>query len=107
MAANALINDSRLCSQNGRVMRPREEAIRAIQMIIIIIKVCKGFFPNARSDCSTPTMYVSHSVWESEEAFIRWAESDAFRKAHRQSSAPKGTYLNHPALETFTAALEE
>ena len=24
MAANALINDSRLCSQNGRVMRPRE-----------------------------------------------------------------------------------
>ena len=45
MAANALINDSRLCSQNGRVMRPREEAIRAIQMIIIIIKVRKRFFP--------------------------------------------------------------
>ena len=46
MAANALINDSRLCSQNGRVMRPREEAIRAIQMIIIIIRVCKRFFPS-------------------------------------------------------------
>jgi hypothetical protein len=43
MTANALINDSRLCSQNGRVMRPREEATRAIQMIIIIINKCKCF----------------------------------------------------------------
>ena len=37
MAATVLINDSRLCSQNGRVMRPRGEATQAIEMIIIII----------------------------------------------------------------------
>ena len=58
-------------------------------------------------ECEEHVLYVSHSVWESEEAFIRWTESDAFRKALRQSSAPKGTYLSHPALETFTAVLEE
>ena len=52
-------------------------------------------------------LYVSHSVWESEDAFTQWTESEAFRKAHRQSSAPKGTYLGHPALETFTAVIEE
>ena len=37
MVATVLINDSRLCSQNARLMRPRGEANKAIQMIIIII----------------------------------------------------------------------
>ena len=47
------------------------------------------------------TLYASHSVWESREAFDAWTQSDAFRKAHAQTSAPKGTYLGHPNLETF------
>ena len=46
-------------------------------------------------------LYASHSVWESREAFIAWTESENFRKAHAQTSAPKGTYLSHPNLETF------
>ena len=50
-------------------------------------------------------LYASHSVWESREAFEAWTESDAFRKAHKQKSAPKGTYLGHPNLETFEAVL--
>ena len=47
------------------------------------------------------TLYASHSVWESKAAFEAWTESDHFRKAHAQASAPKGTYLGHPNLETF------
>ena len=50
-------------------------------------------------------LYASHSVWESRTAFEAWTESDAFRKAHKQASAPKGTYLGHPQLETFEAIL--
>lgn len=50
-------------------------------------------------------LYASHSVWESKAAFDAWTESDAFRKAHRQASAPKGTYLGHPDLETFDSVL--
>jgi heme-degrading monooxygenase HmoA len=50
-------------------------------------------------------LYASHSVWESREAFQAWTESDAFRKAHAQQSAPQGTYLSHPDLETFEAVL--
>ncbi|MEM6574912.1 MAG: antibiotic biosynthesis monooxygenase [Pseudomonadota bacterium] len=50
-------------------------------------------------------LYASHSVWESEAHFKAWTESDAFRKAHAQASAPKGTYLAHPELETFQAVL--
>ena len=53
----------------------------------------------------TCTLYASHSVWESREAFVAWTESEAFRKAHAQASAPKGTYLGHPNLETFESVL--
>jgi len=50
-------------------------------------------------------LYASHSVWESREAFEAWTKSDLFRMAHAQRSAPKGTYLGHPNLETFEAVL--
>ena len=50
-------------------------------------------------------LYASHSIWESRDAFIAWTESEAFRKAHTQANAPKGTYLGHPELETFEAVL--
>lgn len=50
-------------------------------------------------------LYASHSVWESRAAFDAWTESESFRKAHAQSSAPKGTYLGHPDLELFESVL--
>ena len=50
-------------------------------------------------------LYASHTVWESQEAFDNWTQSEHFRKAHAQASAPKGTYLGHPNLETFDQVL--
>ena len=50
-------------------------------------------------------LYASHSIWESGEAFQAWTQSESFRKAHAQASAPKGTYLGHPELELFEAVL--
>jgi len=46
-------------------------------------------------------LYASHSIWESRAAFEAWTESEAFRTAPAQASAPQGTYLGHPELETF------
>ncbi len=51
------------------------------------------------------THYASHTIWESEAHFVAWTESEHFRKAHAQASAPKGTYQGHPQLETFTAVV--
>jgi len=51
-------------------------------------------------------LYSSHTVWESRSAFEAWTESEHFRKAHAQASAPKGTYLGHPELETFEAVVQ-
>ena len=50
-------------------------------------------------------LYASHSVWQSKEAFEAWTDSEHFRKAHAQASAPKGTYLAHPDLELFDSVL--
>ena len=50
-------------------------------------------------------LYASHSVWQSKEAFEAWTQSEHFRIAHAQASAPKGTYLGHPDLELFDSVL--
>ncbi len=50
-------------------------------------------------------LYASHTVWESKDDFDAWTQSEHFRKAHAQASAPKGTYLGHPNLETFEQVL--
>ena len=51
------------------------------------------------------TLYASHSVWESAEAFEAWTESESFKKAHAQARAPQGTYLGHPNFEGFEVIL--
>ena len=51
------------------------------------------------------TMFVSHSVWSSREAFTAWTESDAFRKAHGQARSPEGTVLGHPQFEGYEVVL--
>lgn len=48
------------------------------------------------------TVFVSHSIWESREAFSAWTESEAFAKAHRQARTPQGLLLGHPAFEGYT-----
>jgi heme-degrading monooxygenase HmoA len=51
------------------------------------------------------TLFASHSVWESSEAFEAWTRSEAFRKAHSGAGGAKGLYLGHPQLECFEVVL--
>ena len=53
----------------------------------------------------TATLYVSHTVWESREAFVAWTESEEFKNAHGKARAPEGTYLGPPAFEGFEAVM--
>ncbi len=55
----------------------------------------------------TCTLYASHTVWDSEDAFQDWTKSESFVKAHAQARAPKGTYLGHPRFEGFETILSE
>ena len=51
------------------------------------------------------TIFISHSTWESRQAFLDWTESDAFRQAHAKARAPEGTYLGPPQFEGYEVAL--
>jgi len=51
------------------------------------------------------TLYVSHSQWESREAFEAWTRSDAFRKSHARAGSSKGVVLAHPKFEGFEQVL--
>lgn len=51
------------------------------------------------------TLFASHSIWDSRQAFEDWTRSDAFRKAHNQAGTAKGVYLGPPQFEGFEAVL--
>jgi len=51
------------------------------------------------------TLYASHTVWDSREAFEAWTRSEAFRRAHADARAPAGTYLGPPRFEGFEVVL--
>lgn len=49
------------------------------------------------------TLYSSHTMWESRQAFEDWTKSEAFRHAHRNAGDNKPLYLDHPQFEGFEA----
>lgn len=51
------------------------------------------------------TLFASHSIWDSRQAFEDWTRSEAFRMAHRNAGDNKGIYLGHPQVEMFDAVL--
>lgn len=51
------------------------------------------------------TLFASHSIWDSRQAFEAWTRSEAFRKAHAQAGTTKGIYLGPPQFEGFEAVL--
>jgi heme-degrading monooxygenase HmoA len=49
------------------------------------------------------TLYSSHTVWASKEAFTAWTQSEQFRAAHRTAGEQKPLHLGHPEFEGFDA----
>ena len=46
-------------------------------------------------------LYASPSEWNSEQDFINWTKSDAFRQAHKGAGQHSDIYLGHPEFEGF------
>ncbi|HYG87744.1 MAG TPA: antibiotic biosynthesis monooxygenase [Azospirillum sp.] len=46
-------------------------------------------------------LYSSHAVWQSEQHFLDWTRSEAFRSAHRAAGGNKPLYLGPPEFEGF------
>ena len=62
-------------------------------------KLLRGASGGASAD--GVTTYLSHSRWESREAFEAWTRSEAFRKAHARAGSPRGVVVGHPVFEGF------
>lgn len=53
------------------------------------------------------TLYASHTVWETKEAFESWTKSEQFRAAHANAGASKVQYLSGPHFEGFEVFIHE
>ena len=51
------------------------------------------------------SLYASHSVWKSQENFLNWTKSEAFRLAHKNAGQHKDLYLGAPEFEGFEGVL--
>lgn len=62
---------------------------------------------NLLQGATTPehTLFASHSVWASRQAFEDWTHSEAFRKAHAGAGSSRDIYLGPPQLELFDAVI--
>ena len=49
-------------------------------------------------------VFISHSTWESQQAFLDWTESEAFQKAHAQGSV-KGLLQGPPEFSGFAVVI--
>ena len=66
-----------------------------------------GFVRFALLRGDEPGDYISHSTWESRQAFDAWTESDAFRKAHGQARTPEGVLRGPPRIALYEAVIEQ
>jgi heme-degrading monooxygenase HmoA len=65
-----------------------------------------GFLGFALLKGDDPGDYVSHSMWKSRDAFLGWANSEAFRRAHG-GRMPEGIVVGHPRARFYESVLEE
>ena len=87
-----VLNDK--CAEFEEVWRSRDSRLREVPGFVEF-HLLKG---PERED---HVLYSSHTVWASQEAFMDWTKSDAFREAHRSAGANKPLYLGHPEFEGF------
>ncbi|MGH6956313.1 MAG: antibiotic biosynthesis monooxygenase family protein [Caulobacteraceae bacterium] len=52
------------------------------------------------------TLYSSHTIWRTREAFEAWTRSDAFRAAHRGAGDHRDLYAGPPKFEGFESVQE-
>lgn len=63
-----------------------------------------GFQHFALLKGDAPGEYISHSTWESRDAFVAWTQSDVFRKAHGQPLS-RGVMQDAPHVSLYEAIL--
>jgi heme-degrading monooxygenase HmoA len=79
-----------------RVWRNRDTRLREMEGFV-------SFHLLRGPESEDHTLYASHSIWESREAFEAWTRSEQFRHAHRDAGQTKPLYAGPPQFEGFSA----
>ncbi len=80
-----------------RIWRERESYLKGVP----------GFLQFALLRGDAEGDYISHSTWESREAFVGWTQSEAFVQGHRQGGSLMGVLEGPPQLRTYEATIVE
>ena len=80
-----------------RVWRERESYLAAVP----------GFVQFCLLRADAQGEYISHSTWESREAFVAWTQSETFVQGHRQGGSLMGVLEGPPQLKTYDAVIAE
>jgi len=51
------------------------------------------------------TLFASHTIWSSQQAFEDWTQSEAFKRAHASAGGARDIYLGPPQFEGFEAVI--
>lgn len=90
-----------------RIHRGRENAFEAVwkgrKSHLDDVPGFRSFHLLKGHEIGDVTLYASHSVWESEAAFIAWTKSEAFRSAHKGAKSSEDLYDGPPVLECFSS----
>ena len=79
-----------------RIWRERESYLKGVS----------GFVQFCLLRADAPGEYISHSTWESRDAFVAWTQSEAFVQGHRQGSL-MGVLEGPPQVKTYEAVIVE
>jgi heme-degrading monooxygenase HmoA len=66
-----------------------------------------GFVRFALLRGDAPGEYISHSTWESREAFTAWTQSEAFIAGHRQGGSLMGVLTGPPVVKLYETVIEQ
>lgn len=61
----------------------------------------KTFHLMRGAEAEDHTLYASHTVWDSRDAFTAWTRSEQFRDSHRNAGSNAPLYIGHPDFEGF------
>jgi heme-degrading monooxygenase HmoA len=93
-----------------RVLRGQEKAFEAVWLErdthLAGVPGFVAFHLLRGSEADDHTLFSSHTVWRSREAFEAWTRSEAFRAAHKGAGDNKPLYLGHPQFEGFDVIQE-
>ncbi len=93
-----------------RVLRGQEQAFEAVWLErdtqLAGVPGFVAFHLLRGPEAEDHTLFSSHTVWRSREAFEAWTRSEAFRAAHKGAGGNAPLYLGHPQFEGFEVIQE-